>query len=57
MNQDVLVADYSNPNYKQWGEAIACKKIGLQTYLCQLRKSGRVIKRHIDQIKRIYRNS
>jgi hypothetical protein len=25
--------------------------------VCQLRKSGRVIKRHIDRIKQIYRNS
>ncbi|XP_055307990.1 uncharacterized protein K02A2.6-like [Sitodiplosis mosellana] len=49
----VIIRDYSDPNNPTWEKAIISEIIGPRSYLCKFVHSGRVIKRHLDQIRGI----
>lgn len=45
----VMIRDYSNPNRASWSKAKVIEALGERNYVCEL-ESGRVIKRHLDQM-------
>lgn len=48
----VMVRDYTNSNRKSWADAKIIKINGPRTYMVKLSTSGRIIKRHLNQIRR-----
>ncbi|XP_053686504.1 uncharacterized protein K02A2.6-like [Sabethes cyaneus] len=56
VGENVIVRDYTNPNKQDWTPAVITKILGERNYQVQLKKSDRLIKRHMDQIKKDWRN-
>lgn len=50
VGQKVWVRDYKDPNKPSWVEAEVVRQLGDYSYSCRL-PSGRVIKRHVEQIQ------
>lgn len=53
IDEIVIIRDYSDPNNPSWKKAIITEIIGTRSYLCKFVHNGRVIKRHLDQIRGI----
>lgn len=53
IGQKVDVRDYTNVNKPSWIPAVISEQIGPRNYSCILEKSGRSIKRHVNQIRSI----
>ncbi|XP_054711181.1 uncharacterized protein K02A2.6-like [Uloborus diversus] len=49
LGENVMVRNYRDRNEK-WVEALVLDKIGYSVYLCKIKETGVVWKRHIDQI-------
>ncbi|XP_029732529.1 uncharacterized protein K02A2.6-like [Aedes albopictus] len=47
----VIVRDYTDPNKASWTSAVIVEVEGPRNYYVRLSKSGRIIKRHLNQIK------
>lgn len=51
VGSSVWLRYYSNPNVKTWTKRRIRQILGQRNFLVQLDKSGRTIKRHVDQIR------
>ncbi|XP_062704251.1 uncharacterized protein K02A2.6-like [Aedes albopictus] len=47
----VIVRDYRDPNKPSWTSAVVREIVGQRNYRVELAESGRVIKRHLDQMR------
>lgn len=52
VGEKIWARDYSNPNKKSWTRGRIRSIIGKRSLLIQLDKSGQLIKRHVDQIRK-----
>lgn len=52
IQETVWSRDFSNPNRKVWTPGTVVKIIGRRTYVIRLSGSGRLIKRHTDQLRK-----
>ncbi|XP_055604564.1 uncharacterized protein K02A2.6-like [Uranotaenia lowii] len=52
IGERVISRDYSNPNKVSWTPAIVTSISGPRNYYVRLEHSGRIIKRHLDQLKK-----
>lgn len=48
----VIARDYSNPNKATWSSAVVVEVLGPRNYNVRLTSTGRVIKRHLDQLRK-----
>lgn len=51
VGKSVVIRDYTNPNKPGWVHAKIKKKLGKRHYDCLISHNGRVIKRHLNQIR------
>lgn len=51
IGKKVIIRDYTNPNKPGWVPAVVQEKMGERHYNCVIEHNGRLIKRHLDQIR------
>lgn len=57
VNDLVVIRMYKNPNAPHWEDAIIFKVLGPRSYICKILSTGRLIKRHLNQIKLKMKNN
>lgn len=50
--ENVVIRDYRDPNQEKWMSVKIHKVLGSRTYLAKITSSGRLIKRHTNQIRK-----